>query len=76
MTIRVTVPGVAAAALLSSPTASVAQDPLPEGAGKELVAALCDSCHQATTVVARRRAFDDWRDHDRGNGQPGRRRDG
>ena len=61
MTIRMTVAAVVVAVLLSSPTASVAQDPLPEGPGKELVAALCDSCHRVTTVVARRRGFDDWR---------------
>ena len=60
MTIRLTILGVVAAILFSSPS-SVAQDPLPDGPGKELVRELCGSCHQLTTVVARRRGFDDWR---------------
>ena len=61
MTIRETILAVAAAVFLSSPPALVAQDPLPDGDGKELVRELCASCHQVTTVVARRRGFDDWR---------------
>jgi competence ComEA-like helix-hairpin-helix protein len=61
MNIRMTLSAAVVAAFLSSPAESVAQDPLPEGAGKELVAELCASCHRVTTVVAKRRGFDDWR---------------
>jgi competence ComEA-like helix-hairpin-helix protein len=54
-------PGLVAAVLVSSSAAPAAQDPLPEDAGKELVVTLCAACHKVDTVVARRRAFDEWR---------------
>ena len=35
---------------------------LPPGAGKEVVAKLCDECHTLSTTVARRRLPSEWRD--------------
>ena len=58
---RLTISAVVAALFVSSPGPSAAQDPLPDAPGKELVVRLCAACHQVSTVVSRRRAFDDWR---------------
>jgi competence protein ComEA len=61
MTTRLTIPAAVAAFLLSLPVPSAAQEPLPDGPGKDLVVRLCAACHQLSTVTARRRGLDDWR---------------
>src|SRR5262245_34524068 len=61
MTTRLTIPAAVAAFLLSLPVPSLAQDPLPDGPGKDVVVRVCAACHQLSTVIGRRREFDDWR---------------
>ena len=51
----------AGAILLNVPTQGVAQDTLPAGEGKELVARICPGCHGIETALDQARTEAQWK---------------
>ena len=49
-----------AAALAQTPQAS--DEPLPAGAGREVVKSTCGVCHDIDTAIGKRRTAADWQD--------------